>query len=1490
MQPQALPPPITTKLAQFERRRRLALLLRGAGEALLVFGLGFLLVAFIEWGLRPRLLWRLWLSGAAYTAAAAWLARRAGAPFLRPWSLRRIARQFEISAGGHFHERILSAVEMAGSQPPGVSSWMVERTIALAAEEIGIVDPAGLVDHLPAKRAWKGVAGLCLGLGLACLLPGFVPRARLALYPYAPTASLSNIRLAVTPGDCRLRQGTPLEIKVTADTVLDQAKLLVTWEDGFQESVSMTRGPTNGFAVNLPAVSRGFRYLVQAGDAQSPLFTVKLDVPPRIARMSLLIEPPAYTQWTNRLAEGGSADFLEGSRVRLSVETADEKVAQADWLPEGCPPQKLKIEGNRLSLDLQPTNILTYQLRLTGLNQLEAESAQKWVLQPLPDEPPMARIEAAGAGSGMVQRDEVLALVAQAADDVRLKRVDLVVLNHEAQADARTLFPVKPGAPRTGVVSDREINAPLNYDLGQLNLLTGDEAQFLVVATDVRDQTTRSDPISVTIGSSDKATEARMAARLKQLLSAMDTQIDYLEQTRTSWLSIGRNYTQDDPNAQGPALVLLQSRLNEFGLELDRIGNQLVAESETNNVSDARFIYRLGTTLAAWGEQQRQVLLDNCARMHRAPGADVFKVLDQGRELFSLALTDLENYKRVLAVLEGAFETDVLATRCESAQGRYKRGLPVLRGPANVTVPLAPCPSGLLGTFFEGVNLNGKTLEQKIDRPAFENYAPANHPSQWSCRYEGDINIPYSDDWSLGCVADDGVRLILDGKSLLPPEAWSAHPAIQYRAHLKVPSGWHSLVIEFFQASGESKLQFLAARSGQPLQEVPLLWLRPPSARRPEAAFAAKDPALNSLVKDALKDRVKNSLALPAAVPPALVPMTNLVPNETLGRLVREKAPLADRLSTNLAGFAFWKAEDSQAAETQADDLTGLSKEAQRILREELDKYRWRFEGSAALKAVENAIRELRDINQELHQLTYNPTQKRTDQEQAKITLAMAWEHQLEVASAQAARHFFETAKQRDATLAQRVIALNAAAKADKELQPAVRKLARTLEQNRSKEDMTGRLDARLNEISDRYRELNDQQERINREQVAAQARQAFPAARAFARAQMAQDNPGLTEKFDKMEHAVAAVEKDQRVAGDYQGAARLESLAGKAPQTARGKETANELRDLAMRADNNPPSLAKAIPPPMQDQTQALEQGTVTAPDSANQLAWPRLAMTLEASHLFRQADPRTAVAYDVLGEDLGSLLDSPARLNPTTLQPLTDRAAALAGQKGEEARQAEIKAANERFRLLAANTPNDQEALAARLDGLSALAKEAASEDPKRQPLASQLDETTKLAPPAADWADSTNPKEIAAGAAQESLNGIQAAPKQGQPYNDASETLADAARQLRMDAALGDLAALNPYPASQLVASPDLPDPTEANSPAHQTVKMDGPAGKAIGIAESAPKGMDQAEWARLNERLRQAIRSSGIEHFTAEQQAAIRAYFQRLSSGNEPLKPN
>jgi hypothetical protein len=342
-----------------------------------------------------------------------------------------------------------------------------------------------------------------------------------------------------------------------------------------------------------------------------------------------------------------------------------------------------------------------------------------------------------------------------------------------------------------------------------------------------------------------------------------------------------------------------------------------------------------------------------------------------------------------------------------------------------------------------------------------------------------------------------------------------------------------------------------------------------------------------------------------------------------------------------------------------------------------------------------------------------------------------------------------------------------------------------------------------------------------------------------------------------------------------------LADLAGDSPQQSNGAQTARLLWELAMRTDRNLPSLAPTIPPPMRQETGALEEQKTTSLQSANRLARPRLAMTLESSRLILRSDHKTAVAYGLLGEDLGALLDQPDQLTAPRLKPLADRAAALAGEEGEETRQAEIRAANERFRQLAAAQAQSPEALAERLDEMSALAEQAAGNDRKRPELDEQLDQTSQIAPPVADWAESTDAREIAASAAHESLDDIQASAHQWDSYNNTSHTLADAARQIRMDAALHELTGLTPYP-----EPPSLEEMQNHLAALAERSSRFGALDGSV-IDQAPPKGVDQAEWARLTQRMRQGIHGSGLENFSEEHQAAIRAYFERLSADSQSL---
>jgi len=264
-----LPTIIRSKLEALERGRRVLLALSGLAESAMVFCAGLLLVFLIEWLAKPHLTARLCLSVLNYCATAGFVCWRVVWPLFRSRSLREAGWALEKAARGKFQERIIAAVELS-EQPettPGVSRWMTERTIALAAEEIAAIDPVSLLNRRPVVVAWKRASAVLCSWLLLCLLPWIAPRAWLALNPYAATARFSRVQLVVWPGNHRLPQGAAMEIRATGPNLPDDTKVTIKWADGFQETVAMTRTSTNLFSLPLAAVSQGFNYLVQAGDA-----------------------------------------------------------------------------------------------------------------------------------------------------------------------------------------------------------------------------------------------------------------------------------------------------------------------------------------------------------------------------------------------------------------------------------------------------------------------------------------------------------------------------------------------------------------------------------------------------------------------------------------------------------------------------------------------------------------------------------------------------------------------------------------------------------------------------------------------------------------------------------------------------------------------------------------------------------------------------------------------------------------------------------------------------------------------------------------------------------------------------------------------------------------------------------------------------------------------------------------------------------------------
>src|SRR5262249_10496116 len=109
-------------------------------------------------------------------------------------------------------------------------------------------------------------------------------------------------------------------------------------------------------------------------------------------------------------------------------------------------------------------------------------------------------------------------------------------------------------------------------------------------------------------------------------------------------------------------------------------------------------------------------------------------------------------------------------------------------------------------------------------------------PSDWySVRWTGFITLPSGFDWQLGARSDDGVRVKVDGTTVL--DRWvdrslPAAPDFESGTHPGGPT--HRISIDYYESGGGATVQLWARHSGSAGLIVPADWLSPDNPEMPE--------------------------------------------------------------------------------------------------------------------------------------------------------------------------------------------------------------------------------------------------------------------------------------------------------------------------------------------------------------------------------------------------------------------------------------------------------------------------------------------------------------------------------------------------------------------------------------------------------------------------------------------------------------------------------
>ena len=1286
-----------TLLAYAARQRRI-LVLRGLGETAMAQIIGLAGVAAIDATVHPGHGAHWALSAAAYAAAGSVLVVRVVLPLVARPRLVAHALEIESRSGGRLEERLSSAVELAGQPAGGVSTWMIERTIALAAQEAASLDVVALYSARSARLAWVRAGMLTAAMAGCCLIPGVSVFLLRAAWP--AVLRPSRIHLEVLPGDLRLASGAPLEVQVRAYPDPGSASLEVTWDDGVGDSMPLDHSDGAGvYSVRLSAVTRGLRYRIRAGDGESRGYRVEVSQPPVLEKLSLKVTPPAYTGLPTRTVDGGDTECIAGSTVVLQAQMSGAPTATGSITYDGAE-HAASVEGGLLRAEIKPTATLSYGVRLVGTSGLVAELPQRWLLTVIPDRPPQVKLSGRGLDSGLIGTDEAVVMEVEATDDIGLRSLELVV-DVDGTERRRIPLTIPPGGRR-----EAKIQAGL--DLPGLAVQVGGLVTVVARATDVGGQTSVSRGVQLAVASSADAHGAALATRLRAVLKRLDAQSEALRAMARQWTLLARADHGDDHAEMLGELKLLANRISLWSSELAAASIQLRSEGAAGGMALAPLVLSLGEELSAWTRGEEHQLGAACSEGQLDKGASA---VQRGRELSEAANADLAGFRHDLALVVARLESSTLAGVTESAFARLERAMPIALGERGWKGDGQQSAAGLLGIFYSGTEMHGEERFREIAVPIWRDRdVPKLGRDNFSVRYSGEVHIAGEGDWIFVAGADDGVRLSVEGHDLLPKYAWKTQGYTDYRGRIHLSAGWHPIVLEMFQGSGGSGLGLAFGNSEQTIRPVTLADLRSSTGGDSGAMVRAMSELSRAEIA-AGDERIRQSLLTLSSVPDGIGAIGGIAANDEIERISRQHVDSAKGLATTAGALATTTLTALTAREREGGELAADARRTRDVLEEQVARELHGRVQSGDLSALRQDLARVRDRAQELYRIPERmPAQDRDLRLRIEYHAGQAWIAEIGREALAARRALLDDARRSDALMPTRAAALHGVRHLAA-FEPAVRDALAMLA---AKPDNNHQAGDRLNEQAGRLEgllhECENWERSLRKEEVAELAAQGFSEL-----VLAGVSAPGATEAraertYRRLSDLVRTLGVIERRGGDTAQAEALDKLIGSGVANWQASALRDRLEQMSRDSqawygdfDHQTADQLKASADELGRRVRDSEQIAVTVVDCDE----ARLSLAVEGEHRRGQQPEGLAAAFMLLSFDIGVVVDGPQPPTVAQVTAFAERAAALANMRGDQERNAAIAAA----------AKHQQEAdRASALDALAAEARHAADHADER------------------------------------------------------------------------------------------------------------------------------------------------------------------------------
>jgi len=422
------------------------------------------------------------------------------------------ARQIE-SMDGDLAERLMTVITQSELPPAQRGS---AGLTAVLADEVTLHLHRAPPDQ---RLTWRFVRPAVVLLMLVVLIAVglyFIPSLGLPrliarqLFPLADLPPVTTTRIDVITGSVDLPQGQPLAVVADIAGSEGPVTLLIGSDDNDLQPIAAARVFGGRYSATVKSIHSDQIYRVQAGDAISKAYLVRVMRRPGVVRLGLTMSFPDYfKRGPIEIARSdGKIEAVRGTRVHATI-VATEALRQATAaLPEGVLPAETTVDPAVRTFDFTVGNSGAWSINLVSERGVTGNGPGGMSINSITDKAPVARLLKSDL---RLAPTDVAAVPFEATDDFGLASLRLDVLNA-----GKTLQSIPIKLPADAHLA-RDV---ATVDLAPLAMSFGDVVTLSLTAVDIAGQSTTSSPCQVLI--SPRSMDLRALRRIETLTAARE--------------------------------------------------------------------------------------------------------------------------------------------------------------------------------------------------------------------------------------------------------------------------------------------------------------------------------------------------------------------------------------------------------------------------------------------------------------------------------------------------------------------------------------------------------------------------------------------------------------------------------------------------------------------------------------------------------------------------------------------------------------------------------------------------------------------------------------------------------------------------------------------------------------------------------------------------------------------------------------------------------